>query len=370
MPSERKRDQIRRILELRDALNAEILAHYYQRAEVKALADLVGGSRAILRRAAVSRAGALVICGVDFMAAAAARLRPDLPVLVPRPDASCPYSAAAGPVLVREARALAPGIALACGMKARADVIALCDVDLSLEAASDASLDCAGVAARRQAAGPAPAAPTRGAAARAAFPARPRPLAWRDETAVLPGLDLLPSGRPGSAVFGESAPVCHIHAQVTAGELGALRLRHPRARVGANDLCLPGVRALADFTGDADALARGALSGPDGEYLLLCEAGLAETLAAACPGKTFLEPDTEMFCPNMKLTNIKDVLRVMEEHAASGRAGPPAAAAAAGPGGFPDPPGAAGPPAAGVAAGEPGAGAYRGGGASPAGGGQ
>ncbi|MDR1079533.1 MAG: quinolinate synthase NadA [Deltaproteobacteria bacterium] len=333
MKSDRKRRQARRVIELKEILGAEILSHFYQRADVKELSDLVGGSRAVLRRAAVSSARVLVVCGVDFMVRAVARLRPDIPVVAPRPDALCPFSAAAGPETVLAARRAFPGRRLAAGMKAREDVIALCDADLSLDAARDASLD----PPLRSAAGGLGGVPGAAAGLSGSFPLRIAPRAGSSrpagpplpgggarhgqpcpavppagETAVLPGLDLEASGTPGRDAYGGLAPVCAIHAQVEAAEAGRARLAWPGAVLGANAMCSPEVRAACDFSGDADALARFVASSASGEFVLFCEAGLAETLARAFPARTFRETETEMFCPNMKLTNVKDVLRSLE----------------------------------------------------------
>ncbi|MDR3154762.1 MAG: quinolinate synthase NadA [Deltaproteobacteria bacterium] len=314
MLSERKKIQVRRIMELKEILGAEILAHYYQRSEVKGLSDFVGGSRSILRRAAVSRARALIVCGVDFMAAAAARLRPDLPVIAPRQDAGCPYSRAAGPELAREARLRDPGLILAAGLKARPDVIAHCDLDLSLEAASDASLDSAPAAGFR--------APSSGIripdsvffspAPAPAFHLRASAGSASRRVAILPGLTGGPEGEaPGERLCG-IAPACAIHAQTTAEEAARARATYPGALLGANVLCLPEVREACDFSGDSDGLARLVASLPAREYVLFCEAGLSETLEGRHPGSVFRTTETEMFCPNMKLTNVKDVLRALE----------------------------------------------------------
>jgi hypothetical protein len=142
---------------------------------------------------------------------------------------------------------------------------------------------------------------------------------------MLPGLDLLrPAGagspssggfsdaRPGREVFGDLAPLCHIHAQVSADEILAARAMYPEAVVGANALCLPEVRAMADFSGDADALCGWVKGSEAKEFIIFCEAGLSDTMAGLFPDKVFRETETEMFCPNMKLTNIKDVLRALE----------------------------------------------------------
>ncbi|MDR1041053.1 MAG: quinolinate synthase NadA [Deltaproteobacteria bacterium] len=331
MTSERKKAQIRRIMELKERLGAVIYAHYYQRSEVKALSDFTGGSRAILRRAAVSRARSIVVCGVDFMERAVARLRPDVQVAAPRADAACPFSQAAGPELVRAARALCPGRPLAAGMKAREDVLDLCDLDLSLEAARDASLDrpLAGAGGFCRVGSLARSGSRRLSLALSLgrlpgqSPAPERAIPGDGglfSPAVLPGLDSL-SGAPGLEAYGDLAPRCAIHAQVTVEEAARARAAYPGAMLCANGMCVPEVKGLCDVAGDSDRLAGFVAGSGAGEFVVFCEAGLAETLSAAYPEKVFRETETEMFCPSMKLTNVKDVLKALEDLEAAAAGG-------------------------------------------------
>lgn len=79
-----------RILTLKQEKRAVILAHYYARPEVQALADYVGDSLGLSEEAArVSDADIIVFCGVHFMAETAAIISPDKKVLIPVADAGC-----------------------------------------------------------------------------------------------------------------------------------------------------------------------------------------------------------------------------------------------------------------------------------------
>ncbi|MFN0091259.1 MAG: quinolinate synthase NadA [Acidimicrobiales bacterium] len=82
------------IAQLREARGAVILAHNYQRAEIQDLADHVGDSLELARRAADAPAETVVLCGVYFMAETAAILCPDKRVLIPEPEAGCSLAAA------------------------------------------------------------------------------------------------------------------------------------------------------------------------------------------------------------------------------------------------------------------------------------
>ncbi|MDR3135549.1 MAG: quinolinate synthase NadA [Deltaproteobacteria bacterium] len=270
----RRAAQAKRLSELAQAMGVDILAHFYQRPEVKSLASHVGGSLGLYQAALRSQAKAIMVCGVDFLAQAIERLRPDLEILVPRVDADCPFSRSVSPMEVAAIREKWPGSLLVADIKASGEVRDLCD----LEVGPKGQLPMG-----RTGMGP---------------------------VHVLPALS---AGDPGKFPHCQwPAAACQVHLQVTAQEVGKALGQVPGAKLAANSLCRPEVRLIADFVGDSQSIFDYCLASPQGDFLVACESGLVESLRLAKPQSRFFETETEIFCPNMKLTNIKDMLYCLE----------------------------------------------------------
>src|ERR1700678_3182677 len=85
-PNQPLEAEIRR---LRREMNAVILAHYYQEDDIQDIADFVGDSLDLARKAAATDADVIVFCGVKFMAEGAKILNPGKRVLLPDMKAGC-----------------------------------------------------------------------------------------------------------------------------------------------------------------------------------------------------------------------------------------------------------------------------------------
>lgn len=120
-------DLKQRIFELKRQRNAVILAHNYQRPEIYDVADFIGDSLELSRKAAATTADVIVFCGVHFMAETAKILAPDKTVLLPDLTAGCSLAASISAAQLRQWKAEHPNAVVVMYVNTSAEVKALSD---------------------------------------------------------------------------------------------------------------------------------------------------------------------------------------------------------------------------------------------------
>jgi quinolinate synthase len=199
---------------------------------------------------------------------------PRAEILTPRTDLSCPLAEAVSLEEVREARKRFPQALMVVDLKARPEIKALADLGISPATAVEQLSRLGGI-----------------------------------PILALPGPQLVDwAGFGAQVVWRWPRAVCQVHELVTAADLDEARARHPGALVAVNLLCLPEVRSAADFVGDSAGIYDFCVESPARDFIVVSEAGLAEFLTASRPDKNFYETEAEVYCPNMKLTNLKAVI--------------------------------------------------------------
>jgi len=113
---------------LRKERNAVILAHYYQRPELQDIADFVGDSLDLSRKAQATDADVIAFCGVRFMAETAKILSPDKIVVLPDMDAGCSLEDSCPPEAFAKFRAEHPDHIALTYINCSADVKGMSDI--------------------------------------------------------------------------------------------------------------------------------------------------------------------------------------------------------------------------------------------------
>ncbi len=296
-----------RIQDLRQQRCAMIVAHNYQVPAIQDLADVVGDSLDLARRATESDAPLIVFCGVHFMAETVAILAPHKTVLIPDREAACSLAAMITVQQLRQWKAEYPD----------AVVVAYINTDARVKAESDYCCTSGNAVAVI------------------------RSIPQDKEILFLPDFFLgcylqHATGRKLRLWLGE----CHVHAGIRSEHIDELMQRYPEAHLllhpecGCISQCLG---ALADgalprdrtFVLGTGGMVRHARSCDTAVDIVGTEVGMLHRLHRENPGKTFIPLREDAICPYMKaitlaklyrsLRDLVDEVRVPREIAAKAR---------------------------------------------------
>ncbi|MDY0340348.1 MAG: quinolinate synthase NadA [Coriobacteriia bacterium] len=254
--------------------NAVIFAHNYQRAEVQAVADVVGDSLELARRAASVWAEVIVLAGVRFMAESAAILAPGKTVLLPRVDAGCPMADMITAEQLVVWKAENPGVPVVMYVNSSAEVKALADVCCTSANAVEV-VRSLGV---------------------------PRVLFGPDRN-----LGRWVAGQLPYVEVSVWDGCCPVHDQVTLETVLETKAAHPGAPVIVHPECRPEVSVEADAVLSTSQMIRWAAKAGESEVIVVTEGGLLTGLAKAVPETRFIGLRPPMLCDDMKITSLTDV---------------------------------------------------------------
>ena len=240
---------------LRRERKAIILAHYYQDGEIQDLADFVGDSLDLSRKAAATDAEVIVFCGVRFMGEVAKIVSPNKTVLIPDAEAGCSLEESCQPDDFRAFREKHPDHLAVTYINCSAEVKALSDVIVT-------SSNAEAILAQLPADKPVIFAPDRHLGA---YLARK-------------------TGRPMTLWEGS----CIIHEQFSERELVKLKVRHPHALVAAHPECPEGILNHSDHVGSTRSILDFVLANPAEEFIIATELHIIHQMQKAAPHKRFI----------------------------------------------------------------------------------
>lgn len=270
----------REIRKLKEKRRAVILAHFYQRPEVQDVADFVGDSLQLAQQAAGTDAEVIVFCGVYFMAESAKILSPDKIVVLPEEEAGCPLADMATAAAVRAKKAEVSGCLVVTYVNSSAEVKAESDVCCTSSNALKVI---------------------------SSLP-KEKPVLFVPDR----NLGLYLARKTGRDLILWDG-YCHVHDNLTAGEIEAARTRHPGAVVMVHPECRPEVIHLADHVASTGGMLKYAKEAPFSAFIVGTEQGMLYPLQKACPDKSFYPAAPHMVCPNMKLTTLEKVKWALED---------------------------------------------------------
>jgi quinolinate synthase len=271
-----------KIQKLKKEKKAIILAHNYQRAEIQEIADYVGDSIELSRKAMQEKDSEIIaFCAVDFMAQSAAILNPTKKVLLPTLGARCPMAQMLTTDEIKRAKKLHPNAPVVLYVNTLAEAKAECDICCTSANAVEVinSLDADTVLF----------GPDHNLA---------------QYVAEKTGKTIIPIPKQG---------FCPTHLLFQPEDVMVLKQQHPEAVVMAHPECSNEMRKVADFIGSTSKMCRYASETNAEEFIVGTEDGILHRLRKENPKKKFYIAYEGAICPNMKLTTLDRLYTSLKE---------------------------------------------------------
>lgn len=270
------------IVKLKKEKNAVILAHNYQRSEIQEIADYVGDSIELSRKAMEEKeAKTIVFSAVDFMAESAAILNPDKKVLMPTLSARCPMAQMLTVDEIKRWKVHYPLVPVVLYVNTLAVAKAYCDICCTSANAVKvvASLDADTVLF-----GP------------------DRNLAEYVQRKT--GKTVIPIPEWG---------FCPTHLLFQPEDVQILKMQYPDAVVMVHPECTFEMQKVADFVGSTSQMCKYAKESDAKTFVVGTEQGILHRLRKENPGKKFVLAYEDAVCPTMKLNTLDRLYAALKE---------------------------------------------------------
>ncbi|EOS26563.1 quinolinate synthetase complex, A subunit [Lachnospiraceae bacterium 3-1] len=273
-------DSIKKEIEqLKRKKDVVILAHYYVDGQVQELADFVGDSYFLAKKATEVTEKNILFCGVSFMGESAKILNPGKRVVMADGTADCPMAHMLDIDRIAEVRREYADAAVVCYVNSTAEIKAYSDVCVTSSNALRVVR---------------------------ALPNR--------NIFFVPDENL---GRYIASQIPEKNFIlndgfCHVHTSIYKEELLHAKELHPDALVLSHPECRENVLEISDFIGSTSEILSFAERSEAKEFIICTEMGVFYELELKNPNKKFYSVGHRQFCPNMKKISLEKVLYAME----------------------------------------------------------
>jgi quinolinate synthase len=270
---------VEQIAELKRERRAIILAHHYQVDEIQELADSVGDSLELARRARDFEGDVIAFCGVKFMAETAKVLNPTRIVVLPDMEAGCSLVDSCPASQIRAFKERHP------------DHVIVSYINTSVEVKAESDIICT----------------SRNAVKIVNSIPADKPILF------LPDMNLgnyvkKMSGRENMQIW---QGACIVHHTFAARKLMTAKSEHPKALVAAHPECPAEVLKQADFIGSTSAIIEWCVAQDAPEFIVMTESGVSHSLKKLAPHKEFYFVPNENCncseCPYMKRNNLENL---------------------------------------------------------------
>jgi quinolinate synthase len=265
------------ILDLKKKRKAVILAHHYQEPELQDIADVVGDSLELARKARDFEGEVIAFCGVKFMAETAKVVNPARTVVLPDLNAGCS--------LVDSC----PADQIIAFRKKNPDYVIVSYINTSVEVKAESDILCT----------------SRNAAKIVNSIPAEKPILF------LPDVNLgnwvkKETGRENMKIW---QGACIVHSTFRERKLVAAMAEHPYAKIAAHPECPPEILRHADFIGSTTAIIDWCTSADAEEIIVMTESGVQHSLHRLAPRKRFYFVPNENCncseCPYMKMNTLE-----------------------------------------------------------------
>ncbi|MBU2542883.1 quinolinate synthase NadA [Patescibacteria group bacterium] len=269
---------IKKINNLKNSKNAIILVHNYQRPEIYEVADFIGDSLELAKKAVETDAKIILFCGVDFMAETAKILNPNKKVLLPTYEAKCPMAGMVDIEKLKQMQAQYPEAKTVCYVNTTAETKSHCDVCCTSANAVEIvkSLDA-------------------------------------KQIIFLPDKNLanyVQSKLPEKKIIPWEG-FCYVHSKILINKLKKGKEIHPNAKVVAHPECPMEIIEQADHVTSTSGMITYAQKSNAKEFIIATEMGMIERLQIEVPNKKFYSVGG--VCIQMKKNTLENVLSALEE---------------------------------------------------------